>query len=73
MRGGAVAGPYGGAGVATRSSGTVVGPAGGSRSAAAGSGSYTTGRDHDRLRRGRPGRDHARRGLGGARGRRPFK
>lgn len=42
--GGAAVGPYGGGGVASRSTGTVVGPAGGSRTAGTASGSYTTGR-----------------------------
>jgi hypothetical protein len=42
--GGAVVGPYGGAGAGGRSSGTVIGPAGGSRSVGSTGGSYTTGR-----------------------------
>ncbi|MBN9523708.1 hypothetical protein J0H58_35215 [bacterium] len=44
VRGGTVAGPYGGGGTAARSGGTVVGPAGGVRSAGTASGSYTTNR-----------------------------
>ncbi|MBA4065519.1 MAG: hypothetical protein C0501_17745 [Isosphaera sp.] len=42
--GGAIGGPYGGAGVGARSTGTVVGPAGGTRTAGTASGSYTTQR-----------------------------
>jgi hypothetical protein len=42
--GGAVVGPYGGAGVGGRSTGTVIGPAGGSRTVGTAGGSYTTPR-----------------------------
>src|SRR5262245_29204783 len=71
VRTGAAVGPYGGAGVGTRTGSTVVGPAGGAAHRGTASGSYTTGRgttiDYAGAGRGvsGPGGAAAGRGVGG--------